>query len=566
MKITVPVLMKDPAVVQYKDLDLVRDFDVGHEEFLLDGPISKRVAVLDFDAARGTLRPGARLGARRYEVASTDRIDADDFIQASTFGGVLRTLDLFEQRDTLGRAVRWAFDGPQLLVVPRAGEWGNAFYERESRSLQFFYVTAGGRPTYACHSMDILAHETTHAVLDGVAPDLYDALLPESLALHEAVADLSTLLIAFSDRPLAERVLEQTNGSIKQPSAFTAIAPQFAAAIHPGQEGLRNLFNDRTMRTVDTTEPHALSEVLSGALYGLMVGIHEELTRQAADQGMRKSRLIVPVEVRQWQEREPSAEQRFQAERQRAGNSEQTRKAAAMRALWIATQRFQRTVLRALDYLPPGEVTFADYGRAIVASDQASHPDSGGQREWLTAEFARRGIVRSARELEVATNYRDPAVAALDLGALVESDWLAYEFANRARRLLAIPKGIPFKVGPRLDVTKTYFHRDRDIKQVRECLFKVSWTETEPNASGSGMPSQRQIHRGTTLAIDWETRDVRAVVTTGDRDARARTRERQARDRQLDKLLALGALEADVVGGTLAVRNTARILHVAREA
>src|SRR5262249_34349405 len=34
MKITVPVLMKDPAVVQYKDLELVRNFDVGHEEFL----------------------------------------------------------------------------------------------------------------------------------------------------------------------------------------------------------------------------------------------------------------------------------------------------------------------------------------------------------------------------------------------------------------------------------------------------------------------------------------------------------------------------------------------------
>ena len=131
---------------------------------------------------------------------------------------MLKTLYLFEEPDTLGRAVRWAFDGSQLLVVPRAGEWGNAFYERESRSLQLFYVKPDARHTiYACHSMDILAHETAHAVLDGIAPDLYDSLLPESLALHEAVADLTTLLMAFGSRKLAEHVLAQTGGTITSP-------------------------------------------------------------------------------------------------------------------------------------------------------------------------------------------------------------------------------------------------------------------------------------------------------------------------------------------------------------
>jgi hypothetical protein len=496
---------------------------------------------------------------------------------------VLKTLHLFEQPDTLGRAVRWAFDGPQLLVVPRAGEWGNAFYERESRSLQLFYVTPQpGRTIYACHSMDILAHETAHAVLDGVAPDLYDALLPESLALHEAVADLTTLLMAFSSRKLAERVLAQTRGSIEQPSAFTDIAEQFGAAIHPGQEGLRNLFNDRTMKTVDTTEPHALSEVLSGALYRVMVRIHESLKDEAADRGMRRSRLIVPEEVVQWQREAPDAEEAFRAERARLGSDRDgKRRVSATRALWVAAQRFKRTVLRALDYLPPGEVTFADYGRAIVASDQASHPDSGGQREWLKDEFTERGIVGSRKDLDVATNYREPAVAKLDLRELVESDWLAYEFANQARGLLAIPKGIPFKVGPRLDVTKTYYHRDREVDRVRECLFKVSWTETERNGRGAPVPS-RQTRRGTMLAIDWESRQVRAVVTTGGRDADDRRQERRARDRMLARLLRAGALRlgaeaygpdgallrtvvpAEIVGRTLAVRGVGRTLHVTR--
>jgi hypothetical protein len=592
MKVKVPVLIKDPEVSRYKDLPPVEDFVVEQEELFLDGPVSRRLAILDFDADAGGLREGARFvpaapGASafgRYDVASRSELAADDFIQASTFGGVLKTLYLFEEPDTLGRAVGWAFDGSQLLVVPRAGEWGNAFYERESRSLQLFYVKPDSRHTiYACHSMDILAHETAHAVLDGIAPDLYDSLLPESLALHEAVADLTTLLMAFSSRKLAEHVLEQTGGSITTPSAFTEIAEQFGAAIHPGQEGLRNLFNDRTMKNVDTSEPHALSEVLSGALYRVMVRIHEELKSESANQSKRASSLIVPAEVARWQQTAPESEAAYQARRKLAGRDKGTTKsAAAMRALWIAAQRFKRTVLRALDYLPPGEATFADYGRAIIASDQASHPDSGQQREWLKAEFVKRGIVGAKKELEVKTNYRHPLVAGLDLEELVRSDWLAYEFANRARSLLAIPPSIPFKVEPRLDVTKTYYHRARNVHAVRECLLKVSWTETEPNAAGSaGMP-RRQLRRGTTLAIDWATRNVRAVVTTGSRTAAARASERRARDAMLMRLTAgeelrigpeaygpdgkllRGSVPAEIVGDTLEVRGVARTLHVTR--
>jgi hypothetical protein len=336
------------------------------------------------------------------------------------------------------------------------------------------------------------------------------------------------------------------------------------------------------MTTVDTSEPHALSEVLSGALYRVMVKIHDELKTEAANQGMRKSPVIVPAEVVQWQRVAPDSEAVFQTRRKQAGpDKATTRNAAALRALWIAAQRFKRTVLRALDYLPPGDVTFADYGRAIIASDQASHPDSGRQRDWLKAEFVKRGIVGSKKALHVATNYRHPAVARLDLEELVKSDWLAYEFANNARSLLAIPKSIPFKVEPRLDVTKTYYHRARNVQTVRECLFKVSWTETEPNAL-AGLP-RRQLRRGTTLAIDWATRNVRAVVTTGKRTAAERTDERRSRDGMLARLAARdelrigqraygpdgrllrGAVPADVVDDTLAVRGVARSLHVTRE-
>ena len=595
MRVKVPVLIKDPEVSRYKDLPLVEDFVVEQEERFLDGPVSRRLAILDFDADAGGLRAGARFvppgaGASvfgRYDVASRSELDADDFIQASTFGGVLKTLYLFEEPDTLGRAVRWAFDGSQLLVVPRAGEWGNAFYERESRSLQLFYVKPDSRSHhfYACHSMDILAHETAHAVLDGIAPDLYDSLLPESLALHEAVADLTTLLMAFSSRKLAEHVLEQTGGSITTPSAFTEIAEQFGAAIHPGQEGLRNLFNNRTMRNVDTGEPHALkARCCRGRSTASWCGFTSSSRTRA------RTRASAP--------RRSSCRPRWPAgSRPRRNPRRPSRPAASWPAGTRPPPRARPPCARCgsppsgssgwcsarWDYPPPGEATFADYGRAIIASDQASHPDSGQQREWLKAEFVKRGIVGEKKELEVKTNYRHPAVAGLDLEELVRERLARLRVRESARQsLLAIPPSIPFKVEPRLDVTKTYYHRARTVQSVRECLFKVSWTETEPNAAGPAGIPRRQLRRGTTLAIDWATRNVRAVVTTGSRTAAARASERRARDGMLVRLTAgeelrigpeaygpygkllRGSVPAEIVGDTLEVRGVARTLHVTR--
>jgi hypothetical protein len=562
MDIQVPIMIQDPKIATYRDFARIVEKPHVDEGFFLDGPVSKRVAVLDFDPDTGRLmrpvsfqRPSRRRKGR-YKIANeenvykpTFNVYAPDFIAVSVFGTVLRTMYMFEEEDTLGRDLVWAFDGPQLLVVPRAGEWANAFYERDSRSLQFFFFPnpENRRETvYTSLSRDIVSHETGHAILDSIAPHLYDAITPQCLALHEAVADLTAALMAFRSGSLTKAILDETKGSIRESNDFSSIAEEFGMARY--ELGyLRNLLNEKTLDDVDHDQPHALSQVLSGALYKVVVQMHDD----------RKV---------EYSEGDPDREL-----------------SVSGKALAVAAAQFKRMIFRALDYLPPGEVSYADYGRAIIAADQASHPDDEQERGWIRDEFVRRKMAPDRAALEVPTMYEYGPLQDVDLDALLESDFVAYQFADSNRKFLHIPRRIPFHVEPRLEVEKLYYHRDGP-RQVKECLFKVSWSSIEANRAGFGLPRQRQITVGTTLAIDWDTKLVRALMTS-ELSGRPREQDDQRGDRDLmlarladQDVLRFGHLAtgptgkplrslipAESTGDLMRVRGTGRMLHVIGE-
>ena len=85
---------------------------------------------------------------------------------------------------------------PQLRIYPHALREANAYYSPEKVALLFGYFNANddntgeqlpGGMVFTCLSQDIVAHETTHALLDGMHRKFVNATNPDVLAFHEGI-------------------------------------------------------------------------------------------------------------------------------------------------------------------------------------------------------------------------------------------------------------------------------------------------------------------------------------------------------------------------------------------
>jgi hypothetical protein len=217
---------------------------------------------------------------------------------AHTFAVVRQTLTMFE-RARNGGAIPWAWNvGGNTDVVttyPRAGLTPNAFYSRNQKAIKFFYFTPAGatEPVFTCRSLDIVAHETGHAVLDGLRPGWLGIGNPaQTGALHESFGDLSAVFLALAQLDQAEALIAMTRSDLHQKSFLAALAEQFGTALGR-TTGLRNADNDLKLSQV-STEVHELSQVFTGAIYDILADIFRfERIKQAKT----KDPALVLVEV-----------------------------------------------------------------------------------------------------------------------------------------------------------------------------------------------------------------------------------------------------------------------------
>ncbi|HEX2275443.1 MAG TPA: hypothetical protein VHG90_16395 [Acidimicrobiales bacterium] len=372
------------------------------------GPTSARFRTVDYDATIGELGDAAVLtevddhGQVVYRDAYrriSDRQILEDpvFHAQNVFAIAARTLAAFES--ALGRRLPWSFGGHQLYLVPHAFAEANAYYSDDDRALLFGYFDARGERVFTCLSHDVVAHETAHAVLDGLRHRFLEPSLPDQAAFHEAMADIVALLSVFSVKEVVNLTLGEPDGAGRIDAAAVSpgairrslplvLAEQMGGALLQTRGGLRRSAGLRPpadwRKLPEWEEPHRRGEVLVAAVLDTLVAL--------------------------WVDRVKPLIRNGELDRDRAGE-EGAKSASHLLGMTI----------RAIDYLPPVDFAFGDFLEAILRADAELAPDDPhGYRVALRKSFERLGIHRPPpdRVVDLATVPTAPRYHGLNFAAM----------------------------------------------------------------------------------------------------------------------------------------------------
>jgi subtilisin family serine protease len=392
-------------------------------EDLKPGPVGEYLEVSDRDAAGQLYAPvdlnDPRLLAQDGWAPSEGN---PAFHQQMVYAVAMTTISHFER--ALGRPVLWRhrtnprkpYDDSafvrRLKVRPHALLQANAFYSPQEVALLFGYFEAteqdpGGQlpkgRVYTCLSHDIIAHETTHAVLDGMQRRFNEPSNPDVLALHEAFADIVALMQHFTIPEVLESEIGRTRGDLETESALGSLAVQFGRAAG-GRGALRDAIGKVDERGVWTRltpdpadyqtrlTPHARGAVLVAAVFDAFIAIYKTRTADlfriyTNGTGVLPTGAIHPDLVRRLADE------------------------AAKSARHVLNM-----CIRALDYIPPVDITFGEYLRGIITADaDLVGDDRLNYRVAFVEAFRRRGIYpRDLTTLSVDTlRWEGANVAAL---------------------------------------------------------------------------------------------------------------------------------------------------------
>jgi hypothetical protein len=508
-------------------------------EQLEPGPVGEKFAVIDYDGAQKTFyRPVDLDNADVMIGGGLDPSQSDPrFHQQMVYAVAMETLQRFE--NALGRRVRWRRhqrtpDGvyavpkgaaQRLNLFPHAMCEANAFYSPEAHGILFGYFQASrtnpgpnlpGQTIFTCLSHDIIAHETTHAVLDGIREFFTEPTNIDVPAFHEAFADLAALFSHFSHKEALLDTLQKTGGQIfnfnlkpevrkdageqtmlqsqiDRANPLIQLALQFGEA-SGARAGLRSALD--TPPTPDDlrrkTEPHERGAILVAAVFDAYFTIYSRRTAKMFQVYRAGGGTAVPIDLPA-----PLAEL-LAAEASRTA------------------EEFFIACARAIDYCPPVDITFGDFLRALLTSHLDLHAvDPDGVRDALMQAFRLRGIVADGAAFFSEESLCWPKVAGDKLPRVIglqfgDPNGLTSEEAETNGHVLAAyARKNAAKLGFDLAQGKiaaasfhSMFHTGQDGSLYVNMVVELVQTQKVPLANdGSGGPSSFPMRNGVTLLI-----------------------------------------------------------------
>lgn len=400
------ILAQDPSVRSNGELVLAK-VEVAQER-LGSGPKGYRVKVVDFDATANVLYkplkyaygkdgvvidlfvlPDVSLSPHERLEFETKLLSNPNFHAQHTYAIVMRVLARFEF--ALGRRVKWGFNGHQLHIAPHAFCEANAFYSKEDHALFFGYFWNNkNEPVFTCLSHDIVAHEATHALLDGLRNRYSDPSGPDQAAFHEGFSDVIAILSMFSLKPVVELALIkelsniQKNGEIRLISGERLTSEAIADSILFGigkefgqqLDGIRAnalrrsvslKVNKQGLKNLTNLEEHDRGEIFASAFLKSFLEIWVKRIAQLGTFGKNKYNLDMVIEE----------------------------------GVKVAEQ-LMTMAIRAIDYCPPVDIEFSHYLAALLTVDGEVAPDDSryGYRATLLQCFSDHGIESPAGRVD----------------------------------------------------------------------------------------------------------------------------------------------------------------------
>ena len=376
------------------------------EDDLQPGPVGEYLEVVDVDPpARSCYAP---VDLNHPNILAENGLPPSEsnpqFHQQMAYAVAMTTIDRFQK--ALGRTSLWApriirdSKGnaltanyvPRLRIYPHALCEENSYYSRDKMALLFGYFqardvdtgnTLPGSKVFCAVSHDVIAHETTHALLDGLHPRYQEPTNTDMLAFHEAFADIVALFQHFSMPEALLRQIKNTRGDMEQESLLGQLAVQFGQA--SGRHGaLRSAIGRNTKKgkwkknkvtrndyneAREIGEPHGLGAVLVSAVFAAFDTIYGARSADLIRIATGGTGVLPAGEI-----------------------SNDLAERLAAEAATVAGQVLTMCI-RALDYCPPIDLTFGEYLRAIITADKDVVPnDKRGYRVAFISAFRDRGI------------------------------------------------------------------------------------------------------------------------------------------------------------------------------